>query len=81
VKYRPTGAATSSSGSSSVLIVMARRQAARIEQQLARFSLEPPHHGASHHAMLTGHPDGLIGQIEDSLLAFRHSSLPVSVAL
>jgi hypothetical protein len=39
-------------------------RAAGIEQQGARFALEPAHHGAAHHAMLTGDPDKLIGQIE-----------------
>jgi hypothetical protein len=41
------------------------RRSARIEQQLAGLTLEPAHHGASHHAMLAGDPDELIGQIED----------------
>src|SRR5205807_3695630 len=57
------------------------RRSAWIEQQLAGFAPESAHHGASHHAMLTGDPDELIGQIEDCLSAFRHNSLPVSVAL
>ena len=38
--------------------------AAGIEQQGARFALQPAHHGAAHHAVLTGDPDEFIGQIE-----------------
>jgi hypothetical protein len=39
-------------------------RAAGIEQQGARFALKPAHHGAAHHAVLTGDPDEFIGQIE-----------------
>jgi len=35
-----------------------------IAQQSAPFALEPPHHRAAHHAMLTGDPDTFVGQIE-----------------
>jgi hypothetical protein len=39
-------------------------RSARIAQQSARFALEPAHHGAAYHAMLTGDPDRFIGQFE-----------------
>jgi hypothetical protein len=47
--------------------------AAGIAQQSARLALEPPHHGAAHHAMLTGNPNELIGQIKKHLrMPFPH---------
>jgi hypothetical protein len=49
-------------------------RAAGIAQQRARFALEPAHHGAAHHAVLTGDPDKLIGQIEQHR---RTSPLPL----
>jgi hypothetical protein len=39
--------------------------AAGIEQQVAGFASQPAHHGASHHAVLTGDPDQLVGKVEE----------------
>ncbi len=48
--------------------------AAGIAEQSARFALESAHHGAAHHAVLTGDPGAFIAQIED------HRRTPISTA-